>query len=311
MNYIEKAVSKIKSIFPKDKNEINLVRFIGRFQYLSSNDLKYFFNNTYYPKRIHNLISKNILRRKNKYLVLAENGYAFMKILGQTTTPLRYEKRYTDRMKFISHLAAIYNKDKHIEFMSSIEIKDINVFTETSRKYIGVLKIFGTSYLIYHISKEHTQKYINSVIYDLQKETKYKNIIVLIDDLKRIEFRNYVFGFNSLIICEDTDEQLEKLKYIQQINWNKLIQNLYKNVHISEYNFCDYTDNKNKYISNFYLIDTEKINRIDVFLKSNLSKQVDVICDDNILKILKYVLPTANFNIVNLSDYIENIRIYD
>ena len=60
--------------------------------------------------------------------------------------------------------------------------------------------------------KEHTQKYINSVIYDLQKETKYKNIIVLIDDLKRIEFRNYVFGFNSLIICEDTDEQLEKLK---------------------------------------------------------------------------------------------------
>lgn len=90
-----------------------------------------------------------------------------------------------------------------------------------------------------------------------------------------------------------------------------MIQNLYKNVHISEYNFCDYTDNKNKYISNFYLIDTEKINRIDVFLKSNLSKQVDVICDDNILKILKYVLPTANFNIVNLSDYIENIRIYD
>ena len=33
-------------------------------------------------------------------------------------------------MKFISHLAAIYNKDKHIEFMSSIEIKDKNVFLE-------------------------------------------------------------------------------------------------------------------------------------------------------------------------------------
>ena len=61
----------------------------------------------------------------------------------------------------------------------------------------------------------------------------------------------------------------------------------------------------------FVIIQITKINRIDVFLKSNLSKQVDVICDDNILKILKYVLPTANFNIVNLSDYIENIRIYD
>ena len=116
-----------------------------------------FFNDTYYPKRIRNLIQKNIIRKYNKYLVLAENGYAYMKVLGQNTTPLRYDKKYTDRLKFISHLAAMYHKDEYIDFIPSIEIKDKNKFTETSRKYIGILKIFGTSYLTYHISKEHQQ----------------------------------------------------------------------------------------------------------------------------------------------------------
>ena len=109
----------------KNKNEIELVKFIGRFQYLSVKDAEYFFNDTYYPKRIRNLIQKNIIRKYNKYLVLAENGYAFMKVLGQNTTPLRYDKKYTDRLKYISHLAAIYQKAEYIDFIPSIKIKEL------------------------------------------------------------------------------------------------------------------------------------------------------------------------------------------
>lgn len=309
---IEKVVRKIKSIFPKNENEVRMVKFIGRFQYLSMKDIEYFFNDTYYPKRIRNLIQKNIIRKYNKYLVLAENGYNFMKVIGQKTIPLRYDKKYTDRLKFISHLAAMYNKNKYIEFIPSIEIKGKNKFTETSRKYIGILKIFGTNYLTYHISKEHTTKYINSVIYDLQKETQYKNIVVLVDEIKRIELRNFIFGFNSLIVCEDTDEDLQKLKYIQQINWPKIVQTLFKDVHISEYNFCDYTNNKDKYIATFYMLDTEKINRINVFLENNKNKQVDIICKESIIRSLGQELPLANYNIVNLSDFIDkDIRIYE
>ena len=308
---VEKVVRKIKSIFPKNENEIEMVKFIGRFQYLSSNDAKYFFNDTYYPKRIRSLIKKNIIRRYNKYLVLAENGQYFMKVLEQKALPRRYDKKYTDRLKFISHLAAYYNKEKYIEFTPSIEMKDKNVFTETSRKYIGVLKIFGTSYLTYHISNLHTKSYISSVMYDLQKETKYKNILILIDDIKRLDLRNFIFGFNSLIVCEDKDEDLEKLKYIQQINWPKIVQTLYKDVHISEYNFCDYTNNKEKYIATFYMLDVEKINRINVFLENNKNKQVDIICGENIIRNLGQEMPFANYNLVNLSDFIENIRMYD
>ena len=306
-----KVVRNIKGIFPKNENEIELVKFINRFQYLSIKDTEYFFSDTYYTKRIRNLIQKNIIRKYNKYLVLAENGQYFMKALGQKISPLRYDKKYTDRLKFISHLAAIYNKDEYIEFTPSLEMKDKNKFTETARKFIGVLKIFGTSYLIYHISKEHTQKYINSIMYDLQKETRHKNILILIDNIKRLEIRNFVFGFNSLIICEDTDEQLQKLKYIQQINWPKIVQEQYKDVHIAEYNFCDYTNNKDKYIATFYMIDTEKINRINVFLENNKNKQVDIICEESIIRNLGQELPLANYKVINLSDYIDKIRIYD
>ena len=80
-----KVVIIIKSIFPKNENEIELVKFIGRFQYLSIKDLKYFFNDTYYPKRIARLIKNNILRKYKKYLVLAENEQYFMKIINKKT----------------------------------------------------------------------------------------------------------------------------------------------------------------------------------------------------------------------------------
>ena len=61
----------------------------------------------------------------------------------------------------MSHLGALNNNNKYITFTPSFEIKDKTAFTESFCKYIGILKIFGTSYLTYHISKEHTQKYIN------------------------------------------------------------------------------------------------------------------------------------------------------
>ena len=172
---------KIKSIFPTDKNEIDLVKFINTYQYLSPKDLPYFFNTTYYPKRIAKLIQNNILRRYKRFLVLGEDGSNFMKILGLETNKLRYQEKYANRLKFMSHLAA-YFRYSNVTFTPSFLIKDKTAFTESSRKYIGVSNIFGTKYLTYHISNEHTDKYLNSVIYDLQKELKYKNVIIMIDN---------------------------------------------------------------------------------------------------------------------------------
>lgn len=303
---------KIKSIFPTDKNEIDLVKFINTYQYLSPKDLPYFFNTTYYPKRIAKLIQNNILRRYKKFLVLGEDGYNFMKILGLETNKLRYQEKYANRLKFMSHLGAFF-RSSNVYLIPSFKIKNKTAFTESSRKYIGILNIFGTKYLTYHISSEHSSKYLNSVIYDIQKELKFKNIIILIDDISRIEFLKFSFGLGSVIICEDKDESLEKLKYLQQINWLKIINKEFnKSLNLSEFNFCDYTDNKDLYISCFYFIDTEKINRIITFMQNNPNKKIHIVCTTNIAEYLKKILVNCNFHIININNFIEKeINFYE
>ena len=302
---------KIKNIFPTNQEEINLIKFINTYQYLSSKDLKYFFSTTYYPKRITRLIKNDILRKYKNYIVLGKNGYNFMKILNIPTKELRYQEKYSNRLKYISHLAAVM-QSKFITFLPSFLIKDKS-FTESSRKFIGIISIFGTKYLTYYITNEHTKKYINSIIYDLQKEVQHKNILILVDNLSKIDLMDFSFGFHSLIICENTDENLNKLKYIHQINWRKIINSTFKeNLHISEFNFCDYTNSSSKYVACFYFIDTEKINRIKTFMQNNIDKKVDIICDESIIKQLGQELALCNFNLVNISNFIEKeIRLYD
>lgn len=307
-----RQVIKIKSIFPTDKNEVDLIKFINTYQYFSPKDLEYFFNTTYYPKRISKLIQNNILRRYKKFLVLGEDGYNFMKILGIETTQLRYQQKYATRLKFMSHLAAFF-RTSNVTFTPSFKLKDKTAFTESSRKYIGVLNIFGTKYLTYHISKEQSSKYLNSVIYDIQKELKYKNIIILIDDISKIELSNFEFGLNSVIICEDSDKELEKLKYLQQIKWREIInQEFGKNIYLSDSKFFDYTDKKNKYIVYFYLIDTEKVNRIRTFMQNNIKQKVEIICDCSIVQYLAKELVNCNLYPIEINNFIEReIHFYE
>lgn len=152
-----------------------------------------------------------------------------------------------------------------------------------------------------------------SVIYDIQKEHKYKNIIVLIDDIKRINIQDFAFGNNQVLVIEDTEENREKLKYLNSVNWSKIIEKYYKNkVYIAEYNFCNYTDYQNKYISLFYFLDTEKINRIKYFLRENKNKNADIICNAELKKEIQKELPTARFIVVDLENYIDKERnVYD
>ena len=71
---------------------------------------------------------------------------------------------------------------------------------------------------------------------------------------------------------------------------------------MSEYNFCDYTDYKNRYISTFYFLDTEKITRIKYFLRENQNKKADIICDKELENSIKKELPNCNYKVVNLNE---------
>ena len=152
-----------------------------------------------------------------------------------------------------------------------------------------------------------------SIIYDIQKEKKFKNIIVLVNDINRINLNDFAFGINEVLIIEDNKKNREKLKYLHSINWSKIINHNFRNrLFFSEYNFCDYTDYKNKYVSAFYYLDTEKINRIKYFLRENKNKNAYIICNSELETEIKKELPNADYIVVDLEDYIDKERnVYD
>ena len=300
--------------FPNSNEEISLIKFISNYQYLNTNDVKYFFiTQNYYKKRITNLIKKKYLRRRKDTLVLGELGIEYAKLLGFKYNPVNRNQKYYTRLQYISNLGAYFNKSKTINFIPSFNMKDREIFTVKARRFIGILEINGFDYLTYHISKEHDNKYITSVIYDIQKEKIYKNIIIFIDDLHRINVNDFSFGMNQVLIIEDNEVNRNKLEYLHNVKWLDIIQDLYKdNLALSEYSFCDYTNHRNKYITLFYFFDTEKIMRIQYFLRENRCKNIDIICTQDLEQEIKKKLPNANYTVVDIEKYIDKeCNIYD
>lgn len=300
------------NFFPNGEEEIALIKFVSQYQYLNTNDAKYFFKTIdYYKKRIKHLVDKKFIKRSKSYLILDELGIEYAKLLGFDYNPVNRNAKYKNRLLNLSNIGAFYHNCKTVKFTPSFSIKDKQIFTTTGRRYIGVFDINGIEYLGYQIRAEHDEKYIKSIMYDIQKEIKYKNIIILVNDIKRINFNDFCFGINQVVVLQDSEENREKLKYLNSVNWYKIINEFYKNkAYLSEYNFCDYTDYKNKYISYFYFLDTEKINRIKYFLRENENKNIDIICDSSQKEELSKVFPNAHYIILSLEKYIDKERNY-
>ena len=302
----------ILSYFPINKEEIYLIKFIAKYQYLNVKDAKYFFNSSrYYRNRIKALIDKKFLRKIKWTLVLGQSGIQYVQLLNLEYNKLNKNQKYKERLLNLSNISAFYHNCNTVSFIASFAIKDRAAFTTTSRRFIGILNINGFEYLTYQILKEHDNKYIASVDYDIQKEMKYRNFIILVNDIKRIDLNDFVFGKNKILVIEDNETNREKLKYLNSIRWNELIDEYYKEVHLSEYYFCEYSNNKDKYINTFYFIDTEKINRFKYFMKENSTNIAHIVCTTELEKELRKVLPNANYCVVNLEKHIDKeIRYY-
>ena len=300
--------------FPNGDEEISLIEFISKYQYLDVKDTKYFFSSQkYYKKRISNLVAKKYLKKANlHYLILDKLGIEFAGLFNFKYNKLNRNKKYLPRLLYISHLAAFYNKCNTVKFIPSFDMKEKQEFTITSRKFISVLEINGMEYLTYHITEEHDSKYIRLILYDIQKEKRFKNILILTNDENRIKTNDFTFGMNQVLIVKDTQENRERLKYLQSINWYNVIKEQYKrfNIYLSDYNFCEYTDYKNKYINTFYFFDTEKVNRIKYFLKENKDKNADIVCNSQLKERLKKELPNCNYCVIDLEQYIDKELFY-
>lgn len=300
--------------FPNGNEEIELIKFIAKYQYLNVTDSKYFFSSKkYYKNRISNLISKRFLKKVKLNLVLDELGSEYAKLFNFEYSTRNRNKKYLPRLLYISNLGAFYHSCNTVNFTPSFALKDKEMFTVTARRFIGLLNINGIDYLTYYISKGHDTRYINSVIYDIQKEKKYQNIIILVNDITRININDFAFGLNQVLILEDNEDNREKLKYLHSINKKRIIEHVYKNpMFLSEYNFCDYTDHKVKYTSIFYFFDTEKVTSIKYFLRENKNKTADIICSNELANELKKELPNAHYITINLEEYIDKERtVYD
>ena len=250
---------------------------------------------------------KDIWKEQSHHLVLDELGIEFAGLFKFEYNKLNRNVKYLPRLLYISKMAAFYYNCANVKFIPSFSMKNKEEFTITSRKFIGVLEINGMEYLTYHLTEEHNDKYLRLLIYDLQKEKTYKNIIILTNDENRIKINQFTFGMNQLLIVKDTEENREKLKYLHNVDWYNIIKAKYKrnDIYLSEYSFCEYTDYKNRYISTFYFFDTEKINRIKSFLKENKNKNADIFCNYEIKEMLVKELPNCNYFVVDLENYID------
>lgn len=301
----------IMAYFPTNENEISLIKFIAKYQYLNVNNAKYFFDTSrYYRNRIKNLIDKGFLRKNKWSLVLGKVGIQYVKLLNFEYNKLNKNQQYRERLLKLSDIAAFYYNCETVDFIPSFAIKDKEVLTTTGRRFIGILDINRFEYLTYQITKEHDSKYISSVAFDIQKEITYKNFIILVNDISRINLDDFAFGKNQILIIEDNEINREKIKYLHSIKWREIIDKCYNGIYLAKYNFCEYTNYKDIYINTFYFIDTEKINRFKYFINESSNKRAYIICNKELEMKLRKELPNANYCVVDLEKYIRKERRY-
>ena len=116
--------------FPNGFEEIELIKFIAKYQYLKVTDSKYFFQSSrYYRERIRRLIEKKYLRKSKNNLVLAEIGIEYCMLSDFKYNKRNRNEKYLPRLLYLSHLAAIYHNSNTIKFTASFDIKDKKCFT--------------------------------------------------------------------------------------------------------------------------------------------------------------------------------------
>lgn len=307
-------VMVVITIMVLNDTDLEILLFVNKYKYVKASDFKYLYNNTqYYQSKVKQLIRDEYLRKMKWYLVLGRKGKLYLENLGYKCTRISYEKVYVERQKIISSFAARYYNNKYINFLPSIDIKDKQAYTITSRKYIGILEIDKAKYLTYYISKKHTYKYIQSIIYDIRKERKFKNVIVFTEDIDVIDINQFVFGLDEILIIPPTEDNLYILENINKINYQSIFANTYKNkVYLSEYDFCNYYTEHESFISVLPFIDSEKLCGLKYFLLENKYKTVDILYSKNIPLTAIGKIKGANYKTINFNKYIKKeFNIYD
>ena len=148
-------------------------------------DCKLIYNaKDYHRKRLKVLEKEKYIRRINKfYIKLDDRGTRMVKDFGYDYNFSCRRKEYVDRLNEVARIAAL-TIDSNIDFIASWNLKDNNVYTQTSRKYLGKLTYQLKDRMVYYISKDKQITYISQIINDIQKLIEYKDIIIFIENIR-------------------------------------------------------------------------------------------------------------------------------
>lgn len=289
------------------EKDVEILLFVNKYKYVKVSDFKYLYvNNQYYHKKVKWLVKNKYLRKMKWYVTLGIAGKKYLEELGYNCPKISYEKTYVERQKIISTLAARFFKNENVQFIPSNDMKDKNIFTITSRRFIGMLQINKTDYLTYYISKNHTEKYIQSIIFDIRKEKKFRNVIVFVEDINMLEIKSFAFGLNKIYIIPNIEENIHLLEQIDKIDYKMMLNKLYKEkVFLSEYEFCEYCSKDSKFIFTLPFIDGEKLSAIRYFVLENKNSKVDILYSKNISLLVIDRIKNVNYIPVDFSKYIK------
>ena len=286
--------------------------FLAKYKLMYGSDCKMVYNTKdYHRKRLKVLEQEKYIRRVNRlYIKLDVKGTKMVKDFGYDYSFNCRKKEYIDRLNEIAKVAAL-TINSNIEFVASWDLKDSNIYTQTSRKYLGKIKYQNKESLVYYISKEKQISYISQTINDIQKIMNYKNILIFIENMNILnEKQRFVFGKDSTLLINPTKFNLNLLKKLEKVDFYEIVKKIYSNKEILLSNWikAEYMTNNREYIVVMPFIDTEKLNKLGMFYKNNpnVNRKIDIITlKENKEKICEIL--TNKVNIVELDNWLGGI----
>lgn len=286
--------------------------FLGKYKMMLGTDCKLIYNTKdYHRKRLKVLEKEKYIRRVNTiYIKLDDKGTKLVRDFGYKYNNKCRRKEYVDRLNEVAKIAAL-TINTNIDFVASWNLKENNRYTETSRKYIGKMIFQGKEKIVYYISKEKDVTYISQIINDVQKIIEYDNIIIFMENMNYInEKKKFVFGIESTMIINPTNENLKIMKILDSLDYYEITKQIYQDTEIllSNWKKANYMTEDKKYIIIMPFIDTEKLHGLNVFYKNNKNtdRKIDIITLKENKEKINEIL-TNKTNIIEIDNWLGGI----
>lgn len=287
--------------------------FLGKYKMMLGSDCKLIYNaKDYHRKRLKVLEKEKYIRRINKfYIKLDDRGTRMVKDFGYDYNFSCRRKEYVDRLNEVARIAAL-TIDSNIDFIASWNLKDNNVYTQTSRKYLGKLTYQLKDRMVYYISKDKQITYISQIINDIQKLIEYKDIIIFIENIRILNNdKSFVFGKETTLIINPTIHNLSIMRELEKIDIYQIVKQIYndKEILLSNWKKADYMTEDRKYIILMPFIDTEKLHKLNLFYKNNqkINRKIDIITLKENKEIIEDIL-TNKTNIIETDNWLGGIN---